>query len=191
GGGFNILAIEHEGRDVARWLNQRGVTAFVLRYRIGIGSTEYRRKAGVEDALLAMKTVRRRAAEWKINPRRIGMMGFSAGAFLTLAVATQYTPESPPDFAMPIYDGLPDGYYKVPADAPPLFMALAFDDRERTIAGATGVFRSWKKANIPAELHIFHDGAHGFGMNKKGKASDSWIELLERWMNRLGLITAS
>jgi len=104
GGGFSILAIEHEGRDVARWLNQRGVTAFVLRYRCGLEAGEtpamnrhLSQKAAIEDGLLAVKTVRERAAEWKLDARRIGVMGFSAGGYLTIGVATQYTAESRPE----------------------------------------------------------------------------------------------
>jgi len=187
GGGFNILAIEHEGRDVARWMNQRGVTAFVLRYRVGLESREASQKAAIEDGLLAMKTVRRRAAEWKLNPSRIGVMGFSAGGYLAVGVATGYTAESRPDFAIPIYAVAPEGY-RVPEDAPPLFLAVAMDDNERMTATATALLNAWKKAKRPAELHVFSDGGHGFGMNKKGKSCDIWTELLEKWMARQGLL---
>ncbi len=193
GGGFSILAIEHEGRDVARWLNQRGVTAFVLRYRCGLETGEppamnrqLSQKAAIEDGLLAVKTVRERAAEWKVDPRRIGVMGFSAGGYLTIGVATQYTAESRPDFAIPIYAVAPEGY-QPPADAPPLFVAVAFDDNERMTTTATGLVDRWKKVKVPVELHIFPDGGHGFGMNKKGKACDAWTDLLAQWMQRTGL----
>lgn len=187
GGGFNILAIEHEGRDVAKWMNDRGVTAFVLRYRVGLESREISMKAAIEDGLLAVKTVRQRASEWKLDPKRVGVMGFSAGGYLTVGVATQYTPESRPDFAIPIYAVAPEGY-QVPADAPPLFIAVAYDDNVRMTGTATGLLTNWKNAKVPAELHVFPDGGHGFGMNKKGKSSDVWIDLLGQWMNRLGLI---
>ncbi len=187
GGGFSILAIEHEGRDVAKWLNDRGVTAFVLRYRVGLGSREASQEAAIEDGLLAVATVRKRAAEWKLDPRRIGVMGFSAGGYLTVGVATQYTAESRPDFAIPIYAVAPEGY-RVPADAPPLFIAVAHDDRERMTGTATGLLNNWKKANLPAELHVFADGGHGFGMNKKGKSCDAWTDLLAAWMKRMGLL---
>ena len=186
GGGFSILAIEHEGRDVAKWLNARGVTAFVLRYRVGLGSREENQKMAIEDGLLAMKTVRARAAEWKLDTKRIGVMGFSAGGYLTVGVATQYTPESRPDFAIPIYAVAPEGYH-VPADAPPLFVAVAYDDNERMTSTATGLMNAWKKAKVPVEMHIFPDGGHGFGMNKKGKSCDVWTDLLGSWMSRLGL----
>jgi acetyl esterase/lipase len=197
GGGFMILAIEHEGRDVAKWLNQRGVTAFVLRYRCGLESGEtpamnrqLSQKAAIEDGLLAVKTVRERAADWKVNPKRIGVMGFSAGGYLTIGVATQYTPESRPDFAIPIYAVAPEGY-EPRADAPPLFVAVAFDDNVRMTSTATGLADKWKKVNVPVELHIFPDGGHGFGMNKKGKSCDAWTDLLARWLQYMGLIPKS
>ncbi len=194
GGGFSILAIEHEGRDVAKWLNQRGVTAFVLRYRCGLETGEtpamnrqLSQKAAIEDGLLAVKTVRERAAEWKLDTRKIGIMGFSAGGYLTIGVATQYTAESRPDFAMPIYAVAPEGY-QPPVDAPPLFVAVAFDDMDRMVTTATGLVDKWKKVKVPVELHIFPDGGHGFGMNKKGKSCDAWTDLLARWMHQLNLL---
>ena len=154
GGGFSILAIEHEGRDVARWMNDRGITAFVLRYRVGLDTREASMKAAIEDGLLAVKTVRQRASEWKVNPKRIGIMGFSAGGYLTVGAATQYAPESRPDFAIPIYAVAPEGY-QVPADAPPLFIAVAYDDNLRMTSTATGLLNNWKAAKITAELHVF------------------------------------
>jgi acetyl esterase/lipase len=187
GGGFTILAIEHEGRDVAHWLNERGITAFVLRYRVGLESREASMKAAIEDGLLAVKTARQRSAEWKIDPKRIGVMGFSAGGYLAVGVATQYAPESRPDFAIPIYAVAPEGY-QVPADAPPLFVAVAYDDNPRMTTTATGLLDNWKKAKVPVELHVFPDGGHGFGMNRKGKSSDMWTDLLAQWMGRMGLL---
>lgn len=187
GGGFSILAIEHEGRDVARWMNDRGVTAFVLRYRVGLESREESMKAAIEDGLLAVKTVRGRAAEWKLDTKRIGVMGFSAGGYLTIGVATQYAAESRPDFAIPIYAVAPQGY-QVPADAPPLFTAVAYDDNVRMTGTLTGLLENWKKANRPAEGHMFADGGHGFGMNRKGKSCDVWTDLLGQWMARIGVL---
>jgi len=193
GGGFMILAIEHEGRDVAKWLNQLGVTAFVLRYRCGLESGEMpamkrqlSQKAAIEDGLLAVKTVREGAAEWKLDPKRIGIMGFSAGGYLAIGVATQYTAESRPDFAIPIYPVAPEGY-EPQADAPPLFVAVAFDDNVRMTSTATGLVDRWKKVSVPVELHVFADGGHGFGMNKKGKSCDVWTDLLARWLHRMQL----
>lgn len=194
GGGFSILAIEHEGRDVAKWLNQLGVTAFVLRYRCGLetGDTpamnrQLSQKAAIEDGLLAVRTVRERAAEWKIDTKRIGVMGFSAGGYLTIGVATQYTPESRPDFAIPIYAVAPEGF-QPPADAPPVFTAVAFDDNVRMTSTVTSLVEKWKQAKTPVEAHIFPDGGHGFGMNRKGKSSDAWTALLADWMKRQNLL---
>ena len=187
GGGWNILAIEHEGRDVAKWLNERGVSAFVLRYRVGLESREISQKACIEDGLLAVKTVRQRAGEWKLDPKRIGVLGFSAGGYLAVGVATQYVAESRPDFAVPIYAVSPDNY-AVPADAPPLFIAVAQDDNVRMTSSATALMDNWKKNKLSAELHVFADGGHGFGMNKKGKTCDAWTGLFAEWMQRRGLL---
>jgi acetyl esterase/lipase len=188
GGAFRFLAIEHEGRQVAAWLNERGITAFVLRYRVGIEPREESQKAGVEDGLLAVKTVRGRASEWKLDPKRIGFMGFSAGGWVTVGVATRYTAESRPDFAAPIYAVAPE--YTVPADAPPLFVAVAWDDSERMTSTATRLLDSWKKAKVPVEMHVFPDGGHGFGMYKLNKSSDMWTDLLAGWLTRIGAITS-
>lgn len=185
GGGFSILAIEHEGREVARWWNARGVTAFVLRYRCGIGSREENQNFAIEDGLLAMRTVRGRAGEWRLDPNRIGVMGFSAGGYLTIGVATRYDATNRPSFAIPIYAVAPAGY-ETPADAPPVFAAVAYDDREMMTSAATGLIDNWKKKSRPAELHVFADGGHGFGMNKQGKACDAWLDLLDAWMKRSG-----
>jgi acetyl esterase/lipase len=190
GGGFNILAIVHEGRDVAKWMNGLGVTAFVLRYRVTMADREAGRKAAVEDGLLAIKTVRERAAEWKLDPKRIGILGFSAGGWVAIGAATGYSSAaSRPDFAVPIYAAPPPGY-TVPADAPPLFTAVACDDRDMMVNGAAQLLIDWKKAKIPAEAHIFLDGGHGFGMNRKGKSSDEWTARLADWMKRQRLLAS-
>ncbi|MEZ5354256.1 MAG: alpha/beta hydrolase [Bryobacteraceae bacterium] len=187
GGGFNILAIEHEGRDVAKWMNGMGVTAFVLRYRVTMPDRAAGRKAAVEDGLLAVKTVRERAKDWKLDPERIGIVGFSAGGWVAIGAATQYDAASRPDFAAPIYAAPPPGY-TVPADAPPLFTAVAYDDRDMMVNGAAQLVMDWKKAKVPAEGHVFVDGGHGFGMNKKGKSCDEWTARLADWMKRGGLL---
>src|SRR5689334_11643393 len=150
GGAFHFLAIEHEGTEVARWLNARGVAAFVLRYRlietvVDVGALSQQMQQNltdrsrfrqlmqvlrpliIADGLQAVKLVRRRAAEWRIAPDRIGVMGFSAGGHLTAGVALEYDADSRPDFAAPIYSS-PYENISVPFDAPPLFIAVAHDD---------------------------------------------------------------
>ena len=109
---------------------------------------------------------------------------------ITIGAATQYTAENRPGFAIPIYAVAPEGY-QPPADAPPLFVAVAFDDNERMTTTATGLVDKWRKVKVPVELHIFPDGGHGFGMNKKGKSCDAWTDLRAQWMQRMGLLGKS
>ncbi len=201
GGGFEWLAIEYEGTDLARWLNARGVAAFVLKYRLmrtGDGAPQGREQIreqrtiamaqAVADGQQAIKLVRAHAAEWGIAPDRIGMIGFSAGGYVTAAVALHHDRDSRPDFAAPIYGLMPEEI-RVPADAPPLFLAQADDDRMvPTVENTVRLYTAWRKAGIPAEMHIYLRGGHGFGMLKKGLPTDSWIDRFRDWMELQGLL---
>ena len=199
GGGFRILAIDHEGHDVARWLNSFGVTAFVLKYRVmptgdSVSPAEAadRRKTamalGAADGQQAMRLVRSRAAEWGIAPDRIGIMGFSAGGYVTAAVALATDPAGRPNFAAPIYALAPEEATPS-AGAPPLFLVHADDDKTVPVVNnSVRLYSAWKKAQIPAELHIYSRGGHGFGMNKKGLAVDSWPDRLRDWLAAQGLL---
>ena len=203
GGAFHFLAIEHEGLDVARWLNARGIAAFVLKYRVletAVRDEDFLRELGehmadrnwlrermpwiggmaVADGQQAVRLVRRRASEWSIAPDRIGIMGFSAGGVVTTGVAAQYDAESRPDFAAPIYTA-PWEVGTVPADAPPLFIALANDD-QMAVDASVPLYTKWRAAGHPAELHIYAKGGHGFGMLKNNLPSDHWIERFGEWL---------
>jgi acetyl esterase/lipase len=141
----------------------------------------------VADGQQAMKVVRGRAAEWGIDPDRIGMMGFSAGARVTIGVALEHDVESRPNFAAPIYGALWEEI-DVPADAPPMFIALANDDELVGVDPSLTLYRAWRAAHHPVELHIYAGGGHGFGMRKQGLTADSWIEQFGEWLMVQGLM---
>ncbi|MCU0248431.1 MAG: alpha/beta hydrolase [Bryobacter sp.] len=194
GGGFRILAIDKEGIDVARWLNTLGVAAFVLKYRVmrtdvpAANPLERRAEViplSVADGKRALALVRSRAAEWGVKPGRLGIMGFSAGGYVTAAVAMS---DAKPDFAAPIYAGVPP-QVTVPAGAPPLFLVHATDDRTVNVVDSTmRLFTAWKNAGVPVEMHVYAQGGHGFGMTSQNKPVDTWTARLAEWMGTLGLL---
>jgi acetyl esterase/lipase len=209
GGAFHFLAIEHEGTEVAGWLNSRGVPAFVLRYRLietaaddSVLSQQMHqnltdrgrfrelmqvlRPLIIADGLQAVRLVRRGAAEWGIAPDRIGIMGFSAGGHLTTGVALAYDADSRPDFAAPIYSS-PYEDINVPVDAPPLFIAVAHDDAFAASASVP-LYSAWNAAGRSAELHVYSKGGHGFGMRRQGLPSDHWIDRFGEWLQAQGLL---
>ncbi len=202
GGGFRILAWNHEGEDVARFLNELGVAAFVLKYRVMRTGDEgekdkevmARRRPeaialGVADGLEAMRVVRRRAAEWGVRPDRLGIMGFSAGGWVTTGVVLQGTADSRPNFAAPIYAAMPENL-AVPSQPQPLFLVHADDDNTvRTERTSIRLYTAWKQAGGSAELHIYAKGGHGFGMRKKSLPVDSWPLRLRDWLDGQGLLS--
>ncbi|MCX6047924.1 MAG: alpha/beta hydrolase [Chloroflexi bacterium] len=205
GGAYHLLAIDHEGRDVAAWLTARGFAAFVLKYRlmrtgdnlmteISENLRDPSRRAAfmqtlrplmLADAQQSIRLVRERAVEWQIAPDRIGIMGFSAGGMLTSSVALQHDRESRPDFAGVIY-GAPGEEVAVPADAPPLFLLCADDDLMASTCSVQ-LYSTWKAAGRPVELHIYAKGGHGFGMHTQNLPSDRWIERFGDWLQAQGL----
>jgi acetyl esterase/lipase len=217
GGGWRILAWEHEGTDVAAWFAERGYTAFLLKYRLSATpaddakfaeqmaktgamlaeylpaakaptaidqimpgeATRYAREIAADDGRRALQIVRERAADFGIEPDRVGLIGFSAGAFLVADVALD--PQGPPPaFVAPIYGGETRGR-PVPADAPPLFTVVAHDDRY-LFHMVEGLYLDWSAADRSCELHVFARGAHGFGMVRQGLPADRWIDLLAAWL---------
>ena len=209
GGGFRILSMGNEGWEVAQALKDRGVAAFVLKYRLQRTAPDWAEfdkgnpltapipgaapgppnfaamiVLPLEDATAAFKMVRGRAKEWNIDPKRVGMMGFSAGAGTTMAATLQST-EIKPAFIAPIYGGL--RAVDVPADAPPMFVALAADD---PIFGKSdfGLITSWQKAGRPVELHLYQNGGHGFGLGNPGKTSTGWFPQFMLWLEVNGML---
>ena len=205
GGGFRTLSMENEGWDVARALAARGVAAFVLKYRLNQtppdlatfarptppGSQPLRPDPAammarlapqIADARAAFATIRQRAGEWHVDPERIGMVGFSAGAMLTMAT-TVAGQDAKPAFIGNIYGPL--AAMTVPADAPPMFVALAADDPFFG-NGGFGLIDSWRAAKRPVEFHLFEQGGHGFGMYQKTTTSTGWFDEFARWMDMHG-----
>lgn len=210
GGGFRTLSMENEGWDVARALAARGVAAFVLKYRLnqtpadmpgfersmsemfrGAARTRPDPKAMmagiapmIADARAAFRLIRSRAGEWRVDPDRIGMVGFSAGAMLTMATTVEGV-DAKPAFIGNIYGPL--AAMPVPADAPPMFAALAADDPLFANAGF-GLIESWKAAKRPVEFHYYEQGGHGFGMYPKKTTSTGWFEAFVAWIGMHGML---
>jgi len=203
GGGFFMLSVDHEGYAVARFLAERGVTCFVLKYRtvqclsakpmlefmVRSGEAQKHIPIAVEDARVAVKYLKTNAKELGIKPNKIGIMGFSAGGIVTLSVASDYTRETRPAFAAPIYGAmdLEKEGKTIPSDAPPIFLAVTSDDPFNFASHSASVYRSWLKAKRSAELHIYSKGGHGFGMNKQNLPCDSWIDQLTDWLEVQGV----
>jgi acetyl esterase/lipase len=210
GGGFRTLSMSNEGWDVAKALADKGVAAFVLKYRLKqtpaemaafeqamaemfSGAPRANRPladqdpavefaAQIADARAAFALVRERAKEWRIDSDRVGMVGFSAGAMLTMST-TLYGIDAQPAFIGNIYGPL--SKVDVPADAPPLFVALAADDPFFANAGY-GLIDSWRAAKRPVEFHLFEQGGHGFGMYDKTTTSTGWFDSFVRWLDMHG-----
>jgi len=208
GGSFMALDINSEGNDVAKYVTARGVTAFVLKYRLAhtgedavqelnemlqdgqklremLGKTV---PLAVADGLAAVTYVRQHASEWGVSPDRVGIIGFSAGGALTAGVAFHYLPEGRPAFVAPIYAPAL-GFSKdatVPADAPPMFVAAATDDELGLAPVSVFLYEKWIAAHKSAELHIYSKGGHGFAMRKQKLPVDRWIDRFTDWMELQG-----
>ncbi|MBB5685955.1 alpha/beta hydrolase [Sphingobium boeckii] len=209
GGGFQTLAMTHEGEMVALWLAERGITAFVLKYRVrpiaGFKMPQDLRKNAERfrefadsflpgranayaDATQSIRFLRANAARFAIAPDRLGMIGFSAGAITTMAMATNESAADRPNFAAPIYGAMLDK--GPPVGGPPLFIAVTQDDNAVPAGESINIFTRWTAANLPAELHIYESGGHGFGMMKKNKPVDGWITAYEAWLRSHGWMGA-
>src|SRR5262245_38297147 len=202
GGGFHILAMDLEGTEVAEWLNSIGVAAIVLKYRVPTASLEPRWLTPMIDGQRAISITRSRAAEWGINPKRIGILGFSAGGHLAARCALGFAERKypavdgadnascRPDFAALIYaayayddkkGGLAEGV-SVPKDAPPLFFVHAFDDKISPLNSLLLAAEA-KKAGVSSEVHVYDAGGHGYGLRPQANLPvTSWPKRCEEWM---------
>jgi acetyl esterase/lipase len=202
GGAFQILAWDIEGTEVARRLADRGITAFLLKYRVRPGEADPAkpaaaalmdalqslRKIAIADAAQSVRIVRRDAARFGIRPDRVGMMGFSAGAIATLGLLLEGDPAARPNFAASIYGTPLMEKPVVPANAPPIFIASAQDDF--LSAGSVETYTLWSTAKRPAELHIYDKGGHGFGMRAKNLPVGGWPLAFDAWLTRNGYLPA-
>jgi acetyl esterase/lipase len=189
GGAFVALTMDLEGATVARWLQQRGIAAFVLKYRIvekkqeGIPEMDMDTagRYGIADGIQALKVVREHAAAWGVSPNRLGMLGFSAGAMVTSGALLQPDSSARPNFAALLY-GAPFGRMPaIPAKLPPIFMAWAEDDPvalEPVLRFRGALIAAGQKP----DLHVFKTGGHGFGLRKQGTSSDHWIDEFYEWL---------
>ncbi len=213
GGGYSILAYNHEGTEVAHWLNSIGVTAIVVKYRVPRRDGQPKHLAPLQDAQRAVRLVRENAAEWKIDPDRIGVLGFSAGAHLALKAATAYDEKTydpiddidklsaRPDFAAPIYLAYALGErvdqkrvdlpleedIQIDKQTPPMFLSICDDDGVGPM-GSVQLYMALRKNGIPCELHVFVKGGHGYGLRSDKGPAAKWNRLCEDWLGQMGLL---
>lgn len=208
GGGYRILAMDLEGTEVCQWLNSIGVNAVLLKYRVPTRKGLEGYTAPLQDAQRALGLVRSHAAEWKLDPQRIGIMGFSAGGHLSAAASTRFAQRSyepvdaadqvscRPDFVMLIYPAYlvrekgpelaPE--LTVSSNTPPTFLFQTEDDPVQ-VECSLFYFLALKQAKVPAEMHLLATGGHGYGLRGPDTAPKSWPRLAETWLRGLGVLT--
>ena len=210
GGGYNILAWNKEGTEVAEWLNSIGVTAGVLKYRVPRRDKDTPHAAPLQDAQRGIRMMRQHASEWGIDVKRVGILGFSAGGHLTVMAGTHWDETTypkqdaadelscRPDFLIPIYPaylgdektpGPLSPLVRVTKETPPTFCAVTHDDVLRG-ANAALFYVELKKAGVPAELHVFTKGGHGYGLRPSENPVSRWPQLCGDWLRAMGLLAA-
>lgn len=213
GGGYTNLAWDHEGEQVATWLNSIGVTAAILKYRVPRREGSPRDQPPIQalmDAQRAMGLLRSKCKEWEFEPDRVGILGFSAGGHLAAWLSTNYEKRAydpideadqqnlKPDFAIPIYPGgvLKRGSMelapeiKPTSQTPPSFLVVATDDKG-SLDSTIQYYLALRKAGVSAELHVYENGGHGFGLRPTGKNSATWPKRCEEWMMSRSLLKNS
>lgn len=218
GGGYNVLAMDLEGSEICDWLTAQGVTCALLKYRVPASGPNWDRECNcrdipavpmaLQDAQRAMGLLRAQAAHWKINPQRVGVIGFSAGGHVVAGLSTHAqrsytaldaadTQSSRPDFAMLLYPGhlwvrKDDSLEKdivVDAKVPPTFIVQAADDPTDDVRHALTYQRALIEAGVPVEMHLFARGGHAFGLRLKDAPVSAWPGMAERWMHDIGMLT--
>jgi acetyl esterase/lipase len=211
GGAYRILAIDLEGTEVCDWLNSEGITCLLLKYRVPDSGPYPKSSAALQDAQRALGIVRSHASEWHIDPNRVGVLGFSAGAHLAAALSTHfdqrlYDPldaadqlSCRPDFAVIVYPGYlalseqnfaPNPEIHVTSQTPPSFIVQAEDDPVH-VENSTIYFLALKNANVPAEMHIYSSGGHGYGLRRTELPVTAWPKLVETWLQTIHVVPAA
>ena len=211
GGGYNILAIDLEGTEACDWLTSRGITCVLLKYRVPCVKTGPYRDclAALQDAQRALGIVRLHAAEWHVDPHKIGVLGFSAGGHMVAAISTHFTKRlytrvdsadgesCRPDFAIALYPGhlaVPERRFALNPDirvtrlTPPTFIVQAEDDPVDPVENSILYHAALRKAGVPVELHLFAKGGHAFGLRRTSAAITGWPQLAELWLVSIGMI---
>jgi acetyl esterase/lipase len=208
GGGYSILAIDLEGTEVCDWLNAAGVNCVLLKYRVPGTGPYPKSPAALQDAQRAVGLVREHAAEWGIDPKRVGVLGFSAGGHLAAAISTHYDKRlydpvddadklsCRPDFAVVIYPGYlaladknfaPNPDINPTADTPPTFVVQAEDDPVH-VENAIVYYMALKNAKVPAELHVYAKGGHGYGLRRTDLPVTTWPDAAQKWLHTIGVL---
>ncbi|MEP6573622.1 MAG: alpha/beta hydrolase [Gemmatimonadota bacterium] len=212
GGGYNILAIDLEGTEACDWLTAKGISCVLLKYRVPcVKSGPYRDcRTALEDAQRAVGLVRFKAAQWHIDPHKIGVLGFSAGGHMVAAISTHFEKRlypmvdaadkgsCRPDFAIALYPGHlavserrfamnPD--IKVTSRTPPTFLLQAEDDPVDPVENSLVYHAALRKAGVPVELHLYVSGGHAFGLRRTSSPITNWPQLVENWLGTIGMIS--
>lgn len=227
GGGYGHLAVDHEGHQIAQWLNSFGVAGFIVQYRHSASGAGYGHPAPLQDAQRAIRTVRSRAREWGVDPGRIGIIGFSAGGHLASSAATHFNesfgePKDQidrascrPDFAILVYPVISftepfthtgsrknllganagkdliekmSSERQVTPPTPPTFLIHTWEDKVVPVENSIAFYLALRKAKVPAEMHLFLKGPHGFGLGQKLEGASAWPRLCEEWMEQSGFL---
>jgi acetyl esterase/lipase len=227
GGGYGHLAVDHEGHQIAQWLNSFGVAGFVVQYRHSASGAGYNHPAPLQDAQRALRTVRSRAQEWGVDPGRIGIIGFSAGGHLASSAATHFNESfgepkdqidrasARPDFAILVYPVISftepfthtgsrknllgakagrdlvekmSSEKQVTPQTPPTFLIHTWEDKVVPAENSIAFYLALRQAKVPAEMHIFLKGPHGFGLGQKLEGASAWPGLCQKWMGESGFL---